>query len=147
MDTDEGKVWKILYEHYIKEIASKFVIERESAMAMSAKRTILTQMCLRVMLNCSPDAGETTRKKHVEYFMRRIQASGYDEAFRYEVLKSAVHAVHAFLTRTGDRSTEARRRTHPKGGRRRPRKEGTGIVEEVTSWMYFLWREKQKILF
>ena len=28
MDTSEGKVWKIIYEHYIKEIASKFVIER-----------------------------------------------------------------------------------------------------------------------
>ena len=71
---------KIVYEHYIKDVASKYVIQRDSAMAISAKRTILTQMCLRAMLNCSHYLGWATRKEHVEYFMKRMQASGYDEA-------------------------------------------------------------------
>ena len=92
VQSNAGEERKIVYEHYIKEIASKLVIERESAMAMSAKRTILTQMCLRAMLNCSPYLGEETRKKHVEFFMRRMQASGYNEKVRLEVLKSAVQA-------------------------------------------------------
>ena len=83
---------KLVHEHYIKDVASKFVIERESAMAISSKRTILTQMCLRAMLNCSHFLGEGTRKHRTEGFMQRMQASGYDEAFRLEVLKSAINA-------------------------------------------------------
>ncbi len=83
---------KIVYEHYIKDVASRYVIERDSAIAISSKRTILTQMCLRAMLNCSHHLGWETRREHVEYFMKRMQASGYDEAFRLQVLKSAHQA-------------------------------------------------------
>ena len=44
---------KIVHQHYSKPMANKHVIRKDSAMATSTKRTILTQMCLRVMLNNS----------------------------------------------------------------------------------------------
>ena len=56
---------------------------------MKSKKTILTQQCLRVMLNCSELLDDEVRNKHVTYFMARMQASGYDKKFRLEVLKSA----------------------------------------------------------
>ena len=90
-----GKIKKILYQHYIKDIANKYVIHREAAMSIANKRSILTQMCLRVLLNCSDDIGKEEKAKHVQFFMKRMQALGYDEEFRYEVLKSACEAYES----------------------------------------------------
>ena len=90
--TENGEARKILHQHYIKPMANKHVIHKDSAMATKTKRTILTQMCLRVMLNNSDDLPEDEKKKSVEFFMKRMQASGYSVEFRYEVLKSAFMA-------------------------------------------------------
>ena len=90
--TANGEVWKIVHKHYMKPMANKFVIRSDAAMAMKTKRTVLTQMCLRVLLNNSEYLEEEEKKSSVSFFMRRMQASGYSEKFRYEVLKSAVNA-------------------------------------------------------
>ena len=56
------------------------------------KITILTQQCLRIMLNCSPGLDETIKNDHVSNFTKRIQASGYNEEHRYNVVRSAFNA-------------------------------------------------------
>ena len=73
-------------------MANKFVIRSDAAMSTKNKRTILTQMCLRVLMNNSEYLKMEEKKETVEFFMRRMQASGYNERFRYEVLKSALNA-------------------------------------------------------
>ena len=83
---------KIIHKHYTKPISNKYVINRNAAMSMKNKRTILTQMCLRVLLNNSKDLEMEEKKETNEFFLKRMQVSGYDERFRYEVLKSALIA-------------------------------------------------------
>ena len=92
VETEDGMKRKIIHEHYVKEIANKHVIERNSAMSLQSKRRILTQMCLRVLLNNSKYLSHGEKKERVDFFMRRMQASGYEKKFRYEVLKSAINA-------------------------------------------------------
>ena len=90
VEIDGNTERKIIHELYTKEIASNFLIEEKSAMSIQQKRPILTQMCLRVLLNNSKYLSHDLRKEKVEYFMRRMQASGYCKKFRYEILKSAI---------------------------------------------------------
>jgi hypothetical protein len=92
VETENGKELKIVHKHYTKPMANKYVIRSDAAMSMKNKRTILTQMCLRVLLNNSEYLRMEEKKETVEFFMRRMQASGYNERFRYEVLKSAMDA-------------------------------------------------------
>ena len=61
-------------------------------MPMKNKITILTQQCLRILLNCSPQLDEEMRNKHLNYFTKRMQASGYNKEFRYNVVRSAFSA-------------------------------------------------------
>ena len=57
------KVWvekieersKIMHEHYTKDFSSKMVISEKSALPMSTKSTVLTQVALHVLLNFSRD--------------------------------------------------------------------------------------------
>ena len=86
------KKYMILHEHYIKDVSSKAVIHRESALSLSSKRTILTQECLRIMMNCSTNIGWEVITEHLSFFMARMQAAQYDQSFRLQVLKSALNA-------------------------------------------------------
>ena len=92
VEVDDERQLKILHEHYSKPMANKLVVHKEAAMSMRDKRNILTQMCLRVLLNNSECLMWERKKEKVELFMKRMQASGYDERLRYEVLKSAIEA-------------------------------------------------------
>ena len=92
MKTDAGDKLKIIHKHYSKPMANKYVIYRNAAMSIKNKRTILTQMCLKILLNNSIFLATEERKGTIENFMKRMQASGYDERFRLEVLKSAIQA-------------------------------------------------------
>ena len=92
VNVDGEKKKKIIHEHYVKDVANKFVIEEKSAMSYKDKRTILTQMCLQVLLNNSEYLAEERKRELVEFFIKRMQASGYGHKFRYEVLKSAINA-------------------------------------------------------
>ena len=79
-------IFKMMHEYYIKKVSSKLVLHRSSAMPITTKRTILTQQCLRIMLNCCDELEESIKNEHLSLFMARMQASGYDHAFRIEVL-------------------------------------------------------------
>ena len=84
--------YSILHEHYIKDVSTRLVMHAQSAFSWKDKRTIITQLCLRVLLNCSPQLPQQRVAEHLTYFSKRMQASGYEKRFRYEVIKSAMNA-------------------------------------------------------
>ena len=100
MPTLDLKLWvaevdgttKIFHEHYTKPMATKAVLDSRSAMAWSAKRTILTQEALRIMLNCSRDLPWKIFAEHLTHYSARMQYSGYKQSFRVQVIKSAINA-------------------------------------------------------
>ena len=133
---EEGK-YVIMHEHYMKDVSSKVLLHRESAISINSKRTILTQQCLRVMLNCSKDLEEERRKEHLSFFMARMQSSGYDHGFRLEILKSALKAYETMKNNESEGRMMYRERTWNRKERKKQKEErkknwySTGDVESV----------------
>ena len=92
------KQFKAVHEFYIKDVSSRALIHRDAALSLNNKRTILTQECLRVMKNCHELIGTEETARHLSYFMARMQAVGYDQSFRLQVLKSAFKAYESKKT-------------------------------------------------
>ena len=46
-------------------------------------------------MNCHESIGWEKISEHLTYFMARMQAAGYDKSFRFQVLKSAIHAYES----------------------------------------------------
>ena len=92
VEIGDTKEHRVLHEFYMKEVSSKAVIHREAALSMKDKRTILTQECIRVIKNCHELAGRRTLEDHLTHYMARMQAAGYDQSFRAQVLRSAYAA-------------------------------------------------------
>ena len=83
---------KVLHEFYMKDVSSRAVIHKDAALSMKDKRTILTQEGIRIIKNCHELIGEQGQAEHLTYFMKRMQAAGYDKSFRAQVLRSALAA-------------------------------------------------------
>ena len=81
-----------MLKHYMKDVSSRSVLSSESSLIWNTKRTVLTQEALMVMLNCSRDLPWDVTSGHLSYFSARMQFSGYDHEFRYEVIRSAMSA-------------------------------------------------------
>ena len=92
VEKKENSKVRIMHEFFQKEVSSKLVVHARSSLPWTAKRTVLTQEILRVLLRCSPDLSWEITKTHVEDFLLRIQFSGYTIKFQAEVLKSAIAA-------------------------------------------------------
>ena len=119
IETPNGKKRYIMHEHCSKQVSSKLLIHRDAALSMSTKRTVLTQQCLRVMLNCSPKLDRKTVERHLNYFMLRMQVSKYDKSFRYEVIKSAYNAYDKIKEKgTSDGIPMYRNKTYKSNERR-----------------------------
>ena len=84
---------RILYEHYEKPMCTKAVINAKSAVPTQTKRTVLSQEMLRILLHCSNYLPWETVCTHLNKFMMKLQFSGYSQPFRYNVAKSALHAL------------------------------------------------------
>ena len=123
VSTDNGTTNKILHEHYIKDVSSKMVIHRNSAMPINNKRMILTQQCLRILLNCHADIGSEKIAEHLTFFMLRMQASGYDQQFRFEILKSAMNAHNKMKEKEKEGEKVHKKRDWRRTGRRKEREE------------------------
>jgi len=123
VNTGNKTVTKILHEHYIKDVSSKMVIHRESAMPINSKRTILTQQCLRILLNCHKDIGPDKIAEHLTFFMLRMQASGYDQQLRFEILKSAINAYNKMKEKEKEGEKIQKKRTWHRTERRKQREE------------------------
>ena len=81
---------RVLYEHYHKPMANPLVMMECSAMPIKVKRTTLTQEVVRIQRNTSTKLPTETLVKHLDEFSARMKASGYQERFRFEVIKAGV---------------------------------------------------------
>ena len=111
---------RILYEHYEKEMATKAVIHSTSAISMKTKRTVLTQEMLRIMLHCSRYIPWETVCNHLNKFMLKMQYSGYNQALRHDVAKSA---INAYMTIRDNEENDIRPMNRPKDWRKTERAE------------------------
>ena len=82
----------MMYEYYRKNVSTKATIHARSAIPSKQKKTVLTQELLRIMKNCCPQIGEEQRNGHINNFLMRLQFSGYDKEFRFDVFNSASKA-------------------------------------------------------
>ena len=82
----------VLHEFYAKPISSKNTMHARTAFPTKTKRTTLTQEMLRVLLRCSPELEWEETAKHCNELTKRMQFSGYDQAFRTLVTVSALKA-------------------------------------------------------
>ena len=87
----------ILYEHYEKAMASMMVIHADSAIPRKVKRTVLTQEVLRIIRHCSKHITWEEVRGHINKFMMKMQLSGYDQAFRCDIVKSAINAFEIMM--------------------------------------------------
>ena len=92
IEYDETGKPKIMYEYYYKMITSKALIHAKSAMDWKIKRTVITQQIITILKNCSKDLPWERKCHHINDMVKRLQFSGYDKKFRYEVVNSALNA-------------------------------------------------------
>ena len=77
---------KILYEHYMKDVSSRHVINYLSAHPEEMKMNVLVNEALRILRNCSEHLPDEVKTKHLQYLVNRMQFSGYPHVYRYEVI-------------------------------------------------------------
>ena len=95
------KVWVedgvLLYEHYRKPMANPLMMLEMSAMPANMKRTVLTQEVIRIRRNISKKLPWETTVKHLDDFSERMKLSGYNEDYRYQVVRSGVEGFDKML--------------------------------------------------
>ena len=82
----------LLYEHFEKPVSSKQVISVRSAHSSQGKRAVHINEIVRRLLNCSPLLSWAEAVVPIlEEYMRRMSKAGYSEAYRHDVLTSAIN--------------------------------------------------------
>ena len=84
---------KVMHIHYSKPMVAKVGIQKESAISHRDQRTINTQEVIRVLRNCHDDIETEECNEKLTEAMKKLQNSGYDSAYRKEVLISALKGV------------------------------------------------------
>ena len=82
---------QILHSHYMKPMANKHVVHRDSGISYQSKINILVADLVRIMCNVSRLCKEEERTRRVQEFMTRMQYSGYSKSERSAVLIKANH--------------------------------------------------------
>ena len=89
VEVEGNSKYQILHSHYMKNIASQNVINKESALSMQSKISILVSDLVRVMRNVSVQCNGEEKSKHVQQFIYRMQFSGYSQEDKVLVYKKA----------------------------------------------------------
>ena len=82
-------VYKAITSHYMKDVSTRAVINCRSSHPSLMKKNVMANEIMRIFRNCNKFCKWEEVAEHVSYFMKRLQYSGYDHQFRYEVVKSA----------------------------------------------------------
>ena len=85
----DGRV-KILHSHYVKKVASKVVMLSRSAHGENTKRNVMVNEVGRILKNCSVYLPWEVIAAKVSEYVERMEASGYGERFRYDVVRIAI---------------------------------------------------------
>ncbi len=89
VEIDGEMKYQLLYSHYMKAVSSRFVIHNNSAISSCTKINILVNDLIRVMKNISPHVKKEERNRHIQYYMYRLQFSGYSKEDRIKVYRKA----------------------------------------------------------
>ena len=73
-------------------MAARLLITSRSAMPKRMKRNVLTQEAIRILRNCSEDLPWERVSEILSDFCLRMQISGYNEQYRYSIIRSALTA-------------------------------------------------------
>ena len=68
-----------------------------SAMPASIKRTALTQTVIRIRRNTRPELPWSVTENLLSKFSARKKVSGYDEHYRFQVIKSGIEGFDRML--------------------------------------------------
>ena len=91
----EGNV--VQYNDYRKPCANPLVMLEISAMPAAKKRMALTQLVVKIRRNIQPDLPWSITEELLSKFCARMKASGYDEHYRYQVIKSGMEGFDKML--------------------------------------------------
>ena len=98
-------VEQIYYEFYSKPMKPRLVISADSALPWQQKRTVLTQECIRRLLNTKKELNCTKKQGILNIFMQDLKNYGYCSKFRGEILNAGIHGYNKILEadRAGER--------------------------------------------
>ena len=87
--SDGEKRIQVIHSHFSKPMASTHVIHKNSAISERSKHNILVADLVRVMRNVSTMCTTEERNRKIQFFINKMQNSGYDIEERVKVYKSA----------------------------------------------------------
>ena len=100
----------------MKDVSSRHLLNYRSAHPETMKINVLVNEATRIMKNCSKYLPQEEVNKHLQYFVNRMQYSGYPQEYRYEVLLRAFNRDRERREQSeGDVGTRVTRRTRKKG--------------------------------
>ena len=82
--------YKVLHSHYVKDVSSRLLIHSRSAHDVQMKFNVCVNEALRVIKNCSYHLDWEECRSNLEYFVMRLQYSGYDHKYRYKVIEASL---------------------------------------------------------
>ena len=85
IQVNETKKHQILYSYYEKEMSSKYLIHKKSALPNQAKINILANELIRVMKNTSTQVKEAEKQRNIQHFINKMQFSEYGKEERIHV--------------------------------------------------------------
>ena len=91
----EGEI--VQYKDYRKPCSNPMVMLEMSAMPASIKRTALTQTVIRIRRNTRPELPWSVTENLLSKFSARKKVSGYDEHYRFQVIKSGMEGFDRML--------------------------------------------------
>ena len=80
---------QIMFCHYMKPMANKYLINNRSALSATTKNNVLVADLVRITRNVSLQCPESERQKHIQHFIKRMQFSGYHQRERVKVYNKA----------------------------------------------------------
>ena len=104
-------IYKIITSHYMKDVSTRAVINNRSSHPIEMKRNVMVNEVMRILRNCNEYCPWKEVTEHISYFMKRLQFSGYDHQFRYDVTKAALKRHKAITSNNRDRGTQKQNAT------------------------------------
>ena len=130
-ESTDGKT-RVLHEHFMKDVSSRYLLSYRSAHPESMKINVLVNHslneALKIMRNCSKFLTEEVVRSHLQYFVNRMQYSGYPVEYRYEVLIRAFKIREQQMALDGNGDTVSRRKSK-RGWYVKDKYEGVMFVE------------------
>ena len=94
----------------MKDVSSRHLLNYKSAHPEAMKLNVLVNEALRIMRNCSEHLDNGTLTDHLQYFVKRMQYSGYPHKYRHDVISRAFSINNRRRTEGTTTTAEERRR-------------------------------------